>query len=176
MSSQSLSSADFSALIYGSLVNSLLEMTENVDEVNKKLEDIGYRIGLRLAHEFARDKTLDRVDSPEKLIKDVIIKNWPIIAGKKTSASYQALENNSFLISFQPSIFTEYVTIPELYTGVQYTAMLPGALRGIFEIYHFRAEVTLEEPGESKDGKKPPTNVKVVVTEVIPIAVPKDED
>ncbi|OHS94477.1 hypothetical protein TRFO_11092 [Tritrichomonas foetus] len=179
MNSPNSTAVDFSALIYGSLVNSLLEMTEDVNEVNTKLDEIGYRIGLRLAHEFARDKNLDRVDSPEKLIKDVLIKNWPIIAGKTTSAFYKVIDNNTFMMAFQPSTFTEYVTIPELYSGVQYTAMLPGALRGIFEIFHYEAEVSLEPPQvEQKAGsqKKPPTEVKIVISKVIPVAVPKDED
>lgn len=175
-------SVDFSALIYGSLVNSLLEMTEDVNEVNSKLDEIGYRIGLRLAHEFAREKNLERVDTAEKLIKDVLIKNWQTIAGKNSSsrADYTKQNENTFVMTFQPSIFTEYVTIPELYNGIQYTAMLPGALKGIFEIFHYEAEVTLlpsqETPNQTSGTQKKPTEVKIVIIKEIPIAVPKDED
>lgn len=173
-------SVDFSALIYGSLVNSLLEMTEDVNEVNKKLEEIGYRIGLRLAHEFAREKNLERVESPEKLISDVLIKNWPNIAGKNASCKSNSQGDNTFIMTFQPSIFTEYVTIPELYNGIQYTAMLPGVLKGIFEIFHYEAEVSLltsQEPAsQAPTTQKKPTDVKIVITKAIPVAVPKDED
>ena len=173
-------SVDFSALIYGSLVNSLLEMTEDVSEVNTKLDEIGYRIGLRLAHEFARDKNLERVESPEKLIKDVLIKNWPNIAGKNSACQYKSQGDNTFIMTFQPSIFTEYVTIPELYNGIQYTAMLPGALKGIFEIFHYEAEVTLlpsqDSTNPASNTQKKPTDVKIVITKSIPVAVPKDED
>ena len=173
-------SVEFSALIYGSLVNSLLEMTEDVNEVNAKLDEIGYRIGLRIAHEFARDKNLERVESPEKLIKDVLIKNWQYIAGKNSLAQYKVIKENEFVMTFQPSIFTEYVTIPELYDGIQYTAMLPGALRGIFEIFHYEAQVTLETPqaqaGQAGPTQKKPTEVKIVISKIIPIAVPKEDD
>ena len=182
MSSNSASSSksvDFSALVYGSLVCSLLEMTENVEDVNKKLDDIGYRIGLRLAHEFALDRNIEMIDTPEKLINDVLVKNWPIISGKTSNAQLSVIKNKNwpqepseYLIHFDESIFTRNVTIPELYQNVQFTAMLPGALRGIFEVFQYEATVSLENNNQNETG----TTVRIICNKEIPPAIPKDDD
>lgn len=170
MSSQVPPSVDFSALIYGSLVSSLLEMTENVEDVNKKLDEIGYRIGLRLAHEFARDKKLDVCKTPQAVIDRVIIPNWENFIGR-SKAKCQIINEKTFKLSFDPSVYTQNVTIPELYSGVKFTAMLPGVLRGIFEIFHQEVLTTLAEDEQGKTA-----HVTIEVVKEIPIAVPKDDD
>lgn len=171
-------SVDFSALVYGSLVCSLLEMTENVEDVNKKLDSIGYNVGLRLAHAFTVEKS---IDTPEKLITDVLIKRWPAISGNTSTANLRIISNknwpqepSTYVLEFSQSIFTQNVTIPELYQGVKFTAMLPGILRGIFEVFQYEAEVALDETPDNSG--KPKTCVQIKCIKEIPPAVPKDDD
>jgi hypothetical protein len=48
--------------------------------------------------------------------------------------------------------------------------MLPGVLRGIFEIFHYKADVRIaHDPG-------PGTAIRVDIKERIPVAVAKDDD
>ena len=162
---------EFSALVYGSFVASLLEITEDVEEVNKKLDEIGYNIGLRLAHDFGRDSSLERIDTPEKVIKDVLVRKWVVLSGSKVPVNVAKDGDNKYILTFAPSVFTQNVQIPELYKGVQFTGMLPGALRGIFEIFHWKVNTKLLEADE-----KIGTKVEVEVVEEIPIAVPKTDD
>ena len=162
---------EFSALVYGSFVASMLELTEDVEEVNKKLDEIGYRIGLRLAHDFGKDSSLERIDNADKVINDVIVRKWSTLSGSKTPVQVTKEEDNKYVLAFAPSVFTQNVQIPELYKGVQFTGMLPGALRGIFEIFHWRVTAKLLEPGE-----KIGTKVQIEILEEIPIAVPKTDD
>ena len=161
---------EFSALVYGSFVASLLEMSENVEEVNTKLDEIGYRVGLRLAHDFGRDQTLESINTPDKVINDVIIRKWATLSGSKVPVQVQ-VEDKKYTLVFAPSVFTQNVQIPELYKGVQFTGMLPGALRGIFEIFHWKVNTKLLETSE-----KIGTKVEIEVIEEIPIAVPKTDD
>lgn len=161
---------EFSALVYGSFVASLLEMTEDVEEVNKKLDEIGYRIGLRLAHDFGRDTSLERIDDPNK-IKDVICKKWMVLSGSKTPNVNVKVDDKKYEFTFMPSIFTQNVQVPELYKGVNFTGMLPGALKGIFEIFHFKVSTKLIESDE-----KIGTKIEVIVEAEIPIAIPKTDD
>lgn len=160
---------EFSALVYGSFVASLLEMTEDVEEVNKKLDEIGYRIGLRLAHDFGRDETLERVDTPDKVVGLVIEKKWTTLSRAKPVQT--SFDGQKIILQFPPSIFTQNVQIPELYSGVHFTGMLPGILRGIFEIFHFKVNTKLLEQNEQNG-----TKVEVEVVEQIPIAIPKTDD
>jgi hypothetical protein len=161
--------AEFSALIYGSLVSSLLDMIEDTSDVNAKLDELGYRIGLRLAHNFAHDRKLERVESANALISDVIIKNWQNALGQSV-ARCQVVGENSFTIHFEASTFTKHVHLPDSVTGLKYTAMLPGVLRGIFEIFHYEADVQIV------DDAVPGTVVKVSITKQIPVAVAKEDD
>ena len=162
---------EFSALVYGSFVASLLEMTEDVEEVNKKLDEIGYKIGLRLAHDFGRDTSLERIDDPDKIITDVICKKWMVLTGSKSPNVNVKKDDKRYELTFMPSIFTQNVQVPELYKGVNFTGMLPGALRGVFEIFHFKVNTKLLESDE-----KAGTKVEVVVEAEIPIAIPKTDD
>lgn len=160
-------SVDFSALIYGSLVASLLEMNEKVEDVNAKLDAIGYRIGLRLAHDFARDRSLERVEGAAQLIAAVLIPNWKKISGGSMTYSQ---DGSSFTLTFDKSVFTQNVTVPEIYAGVHFAAMLPGVLRGIFEIFHLDVKSELLPPNGDK------TEVKISDVKTISEAVRKDDD
>ena len=169
-------SIEFSSLIYGSLVNTLLESSGDVEEVNNKLLDIGFRVGLRLAHEFARDRSLDRIDSPNKVIEDIIVKNWRNITGKSPEFSpiKDSESNKKFELTFDQSIFTQNVNIPERYSGLRYASLLPGVIRGIFEIFHYEVNAYLKDTPPQQ--QKPCTKVIVEIVKEIPIAVPKDDN
>jgi hypothetical protein len=67
-------------------------------------------------------------------------------------------------------VFTKHVRVPTSVTGLKYTAVLPGALRGIFEIFHYEADVRIV------DNSGPGTLVRIDVTRHIPVAVAKDDD
>ena len=165
-------SIEFSSLIYGSLVNSLLEIEDSVDEVNNKLFEIGCRIGTRLAHQFARDRTLEHIDTPSKVIKDIIVKNWPNVAGKNTNVLVNEIEaNKKYSLTFEQSIFTQNVTVPERYSGLRYTSMLPGVICGIFKIFHYEVKANLADTQQQKAC----TEVIVEILKEIPIAVPKED-
>ena len=49
---KSLQSGELFTLTYGSLVAQLLKDYENVDDVNRQLERMGYNIGMRLIEDF----------------------------------------------------------------------------------------------------------------------------
>jgi hypothetical protein len=64
--------AELFALTYGALVAQMVKDYENVEEVNKQLERMGYNIGVRLIEDFcARQnlttRCLDLRDTAEKL-------------------------------------------------------------------------------------------------------------
>lgn len=71
-----LQNAELFTLTYGALVTRLLNDYENVDDVNKQLEKMGYNIGVRLIEDFlARSSTgrcLDFRDTAEKIQVTII--------------------------------------------------------------------------------------------------------
>jgi hypothetical protein len=166
--------AEFSAVIYGSLVATLLDVTESVAEVNAKLDAIGYRVGRRLAHEFARDPKLERVDTEDSVISNVIIRIWQSSMGWSAATARKVsppgADQSQIRIAFEPSFYTRSVNLPRAFKGLEYKAVLPGAVRGILEVFHREAKVTLQP---NPDG---PTEILIEMIREIPVAVPKDED
>jgi hypothetical protein len=159
---------DFTALVYGSLVVCLLEMTEQPADVNGKLDDMGYQIGRRLAHDYARDRSLDTIETPEAVVNSILLHKSRVLPGHSApTVLWKSPEQCD--LKFDRTGFTKNVTIPNLYTGLNYPSMLPGLLRGIFEIFHFRVKTELREEGKA-------AIVTVSILGAIPIAVPKDDD
>ena len=152
-------------MVYGSLVVSLLETVEDVEEVNRKLEEIGYRVGLRFAHEFAKDKTLEKFETFDSLLEKVVQKYWPMFSNGKGKVTVDRREG-AYILHFSQSVFTQNVNIPDMYKGLDYRSALPGVLRGMFEIFHFKAEVSFNSDHD----------VLVENVEQTPYAVPKDDD
>ena len=64
-------SGELFILTYGGLVSTLLKDYENVDDVNKQLEKMGYNIGIRLVEDFlartGSNKCTDFRDTAEKI-------------------------------------------------------------------------------------------------------------
>jgi hypothetical protein len=166
--------AEFSAAIYGSLVSTLLDITESIADVNAKLDAIGYRVGRRLAHEFARDGKLERVDTEDSVISNVLLRIWQSSLGwsaaRAQKLSPPEAEHSRISIAFDPSFYTRNVNVPPAFNGLEYKAILPGAIRGILEVFHREAKVTLQPTSGG------PTEVLIEMIREIPVAVPKDED
>jgi hypothetical protein len=165
-SHSSFSPVDFSATIYGSVVNCILEMTEDVELANSRLVALGYRIGRRLGHTLASDLNERPITSPSDLIM-LLIENWVGVFGTSTISGY-ATDPNSFIINFRSTPFTQHVDIPESLSSLKYTSALPGVIRGIFEVFHYNTTVTLAD----SDGSK--TIISVHVDGIIPVALSDD--
>jgi hypothetical protein len=169
-----MSSIDLSALIYGSLVKSLLEIKQDASAVTSKLEDIGFRIGRRLAHDFARDRNLARPETPDAVIHSVILPNSQRLIGDSGNYAIIATptSENSYRLEFSKSVYTKHVNTPRSFAGedFRFEAILPGALRGIFDVFHYEAQVTLAPPNLEL------TTVDVRIVQQIPVAMRKDDD
>lgn len=66
-----LQNSELFTLTYGTLVAQLLKDYENVDEVNKQLERMGYNIGIRLIEDYlartGSGRCYDFKDTAEKI-------------------------------------------------------------------------------------------------------------
>jgi hypothetical protein len=174
---QAKAAPDFSSLVYGSLVTTLLELVESVDDVNARLDTIGYRVGRHLAHSFARDKKLNRAEmtsdsSVYNIINNIFIRHWPSFSGSSSPPHPRQMGDSEYLIVFPHSVYTRNVTVPESFSSLQYASILPGIIRGIFEIFHYEVKVSLSHTTANSGG----TEVWIHDVKPIPIAIPKDTD
>lgn len=120
-------------MTYGSLVSQLLKDYENVEDVNKQLDRMGYNIGLRLIEDF-----LAKTSSPRCLdFKDVAEKiqtAFKMYLGVSTTISNWSTANDEFSILIDSNPLTDFVELPDNLTNLKYCNMLCGVIRGALEM------------------------------------------
>ncbi|KAK9791177.1 hypothetical protein WJX73_007611 [Symbiochloris irregularis] len=123
--------AEIFTLTYGSMVRQLLVDTEDVEEVNKQLDKMGYNIGVRLIDEFLAkskiNKCVDFRDSAEKLAK-VGFKMFLNTTASVTSWNAEGTECSLIL---EDNPMTDFVELPEgCSRKLRYCNLLCGVIRG----------------------------------------------
>jgi len=122
-------------LTYGALVNQILKDYENVDDVNKQLDKMGYNIGVRIVEDFlARTnsgKCTDFRETSEKV--QHAFKLFLNVTPQVTSWS---AANDEFSLVFETNPVGEFVELPENCSNLKYANILCGAVRGALEMVH----------------------------------------
>lgn len=117
----------------------MLRDFENVDDVNKQLERIGYNMGMRLIEDFlARTsvprclemrETADRIQQAFRMYLNVqpTISNW-------------SPASDEFSLLFDSNPLTEFVELPTDLSNLRYSAILSGCIRGALEMVQLEVQ------------------------------------
>jgi len=128
-------SGELFSLTYGALVAQILKDYENVDEVNKQLNKMGYNIGVRIVEDFlartGTNKCTDFRETSEKIQQ--AFKLFLNITPQVTSWSPA---NDEFSLIFETNPVGEFVELPENCSNLKYANILAGAIRGALEMVH----------------------------------------
>jgi hypothetical protein len=131
---------EFFALTYGSMVTQLVKDYEDVDEVNKQLEKMGYNIGVRLIDEFLAKSGTPACQSHRETA-DVIAKvAFKMFLGVSAEVMNWNGDRNSFSLVFFENPLTEFVELPPEMAGLVYSNVLCGCLRGALEMVQLKVE------------------------------------
>jgi hypothetical protein len=127
--------------MYGSLLVRLTKDIKDINELNKKIESIGYEMGKRLVDDLIDDfqrglDTSDQNKLMEKLIRQLTQYYLGIIG------TYNQVGEKEFHLIFPENPISFYVELPESLEGLLYSNIICGMLRGMLEISGF--EVTCE--------------------------------
>ena len=134
-------SGELFALTYGGLVSTLLRDYENVDDVNKQLDKMGYNIGIRLVEDFlARtggNKCTDLRDTAEKiqLAFKMFLNISPTISGWTATT-------DEFSLIFDTNPLAEFVELPDNCYNLRYANILSGAIRGTIKGVYCLSSIT----------------------------------
>eukprot|EP00741_Cyanophora_paradoxa_P000212 tig00000402_g205.t1 len=127
-------------LTYGSLVSQLVKDYEDVAEVNKQLDKMGYNIGARLIDEFLAKSNITRcVDFREtaEVIGKVAFRMFLGIVAQVVNWNPEGTEC-SFIIDENP--LNDFVELPESAAGLLYSNILCGVIRGALEQINMKVE------------------------------------
>ena len=126
-------------MTYGSLVSQLLKDYENVEDVNKQLDRMGYNIGLRIIEDFlaktSGQRCLDFKDVAEKL--QIAFKMYLSI---NVTISNWSTANDEFSILIDSNPLTDFVELPDNLTNLKYCNMLCGVIRGALEMVQIEVQ------------------------------------
>ncbi|KAG2638663.1 trafficking protein particle complex subunit 3-like [Panicum virgatum] len=134
--------AELFTLTYGAIVRQLLTDLEEVEEVNKQLDQMGYNIGTRLVDEFLAKSNVSRcVDFKETA--DVIAKlGFKMFLGVTATVTNWDAEGTSCSFILEDNPLVDFVELPDTCQGLQYCNVLSGVIRGALEMVSMKTEVT----------------------------------
>ncbi|XP_011095333.1 trafficking protein particle complex subunit 3 isoform X2 [Sesamum indicum] len=134
--------AELFTLTYGAIVRQLLTDLEEVDEVNKQLDQMGYNIGVRLVDEFLAKSNVNRcVDFRETA--EVIAKvGFKMFLGVTASVTNWDAEGTTCSIILEDNPLVDFVELPDTCQGLYYCNILSGVIRGALEMVSMKTEVT----------------------------------
>ncbi|KAI9298190.1 TRAPP I complex, partial [Neoconidiobolus thromboides FSU 785] len=128
-------------LTYGSMVVQLMKDYEDVEEVNKQLDKMGYNIGIRLIEDLlaiSGINTCGDLKETAEVIAKVGFKSFLNVV--PTIAQWSA-DNKEFSLIFSQNPLGDYVELPpNLHKDLWYSNILCGVIRGALEMVHLQVE------------------------------------
>ncbi|KAI8120243.1 Trafficking protein particle complex subunit 3 [Lucilia cuprina] len=164
--------SEFLTLTYGALVTQMLRDLENVEDVNKQLERIGYNMGMRLIEDFlARTsatrclemrETADRIQQAFRIYLNVqpTITNW-------------SQASDEFSLQFETNPLTEFVELPPDLTNLRYSSIISGCIRGALEMVQLEVQCWFVQDQLKGDNV---TELRVKFIRRLEDAIPAGED
>ena len=123
---------DLLTFMYGSLLVRLTKDIKDINELNTKIELIGYDIGKRLVDDLIDD--FQRVDTSDqnKLMEKLICQLAQYYLG--IIGNYSQTGEKEFHLIFTENPISLYVELPESLEGLCYSNVICGIMRGMLEI------------------------------------------
>lgn len=117
----------------------MLRDFENLEEVNKQLERIGYNMGVRLIEDF-----LSRTNSGRCLdmreTADKIQQAFKMYLNVQPTISNWAAATDEFSLIFDVNPLTEFVELPADVSNLRYSGILCGCIRGALEMVQLEVQ------------------------------------
>ncbi|KAL6766806.1 BET3 [Auxenochlorella protothecoides x Auxenochlorella symbiontica] len=166
--------AEILTLTYGSIVRQLISDYEDVDEVNKQLEKMGYNIGQRLIDEYlARSKTTSCSDFKE-VAERIAHVGFRMFLNTSARVAAWAPDGRSCSLILEDNPLTDFVELPEQLRGLSYSNILCGVIRGALEMVNIDAECSFVRDSLRGDDA---TELRLTFVAAAPEAYPyKDDD
>eukprot|EP00735_Rhodelphis_limneticus_P014702 TRINITY_DN8777_c0_g1::TRINITY_DN8777_c0_g1_i1::g.23870::m.23870 TRINITY_DN8777_c0_g1::TRINITY_DN8777_c0_g1_i1::g.23870 ORF type:complete len:202 (+),score=46.75,sp/Q86K94/TPPC3_DICDI/57.14/6e-72,TRAPP/PF04051.11/3.8e-39,AAA_32/PF13654.1/0.088 TRINITY_DN8777_c0_g1_i1:38-607(+) len=165
--------AELLTLTYGSIVNQLLQDYEDVDEVNKQLDKMGYNIGLRLIDEFLAKSNLGGKCKTFKETADVIAKvGFKMFLGITAQVTNWNSEQSEFSLILEENPLADFVELPEKFSKLWFSNIYSGVIRGALEMVQMSVECKFVRDTVRGDDA---TELRVIFKEYLEEVIPNDE-
>mmetsp|Transcript_28454 Transcript_28454/g.46123 ORF Transcript_28454/g.46123 Transcript_28454/m.46123 type:complete len:184 (-) Transcript_28454:627-1178(-) len=134
-------SSELFTLTYGSIVAQLVKDYEDVNEVNKQLEKMGYNIGLRLIDEFLAKSGVGRCADFKETAEVVAKVGFKMFLGVNAQVLNWNSDGTEFSIILEENPLADFVELPDSLQNLVYSNMLCGVIRGALEMVQMKVDV-----------------------------------
>ena len=158
--------------MYGSLLVRLTKDIKDINELNTKIESIGYEMGKRLVDDLIDDFPRGQdLSDQNKLIEKLINQIAQYYLG--IMGNYNQVSDKEFHLFFQENPISFYVELPESLSNLCYSNIICGIIRGALEISGF--EVKCEFVKDKMKGDEI-NDLKITLVKIIQEIFVDDEE
>jgi len=159
-------------LTYGALVSQLVKDYENVEDVNKNLDRMGYNIGIRIIEDFLARTNFPRCTDLRDGA-DKIQQAFKMYLGVSPSIANWSSGNDEFSLMFESTPFAVFVELPDSCANLKYSNILPGVIRGACEMVQMEVQAWIQQDTLKGDNA---TEIRVHFVKKLEDAMPAGED
>ncbi|KAL4422528.1 hypothetical protein ABPG75_008725 [Micractinium tetrahymenae] len=135
-------SAEIFTLTYGSMVRQLIADYEDVEEVNKQLDKMGFSIGQRLIDEFLAKSKTQRCSDFREAAEKVAKVGFRMFLNTTAAVTNWNAEGTECSLILEDNPLTDFVELPEALSQLKYSNLLCGVIRGALEMVNMDVECT----------------------------------
>ena len=122
-------------MTYGAIVRQVLHDYEDcVEDVNKKLDSMGFEIGCRLIEDFLAKTSTTRCGDFKETAEIVGKVGLRLFLGIGARIGEWNADNTECVITLDTNPLADFVELPERYRDLSYCQMLCGVVRGALEM------------------------------------------
>ncbi|CAH1110770.1 unnamed protein product [Psylliodes chrysocephalus] len=159
-------------LTYGALVAQMIKDMDNVDDVSKQLERLGYNMGIRLIEDFlaktGTGRCLDLKDTADK-----IQSAFKMYLGIQPNVTNWSPSGDEFSFILDSNPLTELVELPDDIKTLKYCNVICGAIRGALEMVQLDVQSWIIQDQLKGDQN---TEIRVKFIRRLEDAMPAGED
>ncbi|XP_071723777.1 uncharacterized protein [Rutidosis leptorrhynchoides] len=134
--------AELFTLTYGAIVRQLLTDFEEVEDVNKELDQMGYNMGIRLIDDFLAKSHVSRCVDFKETAENIAKVGFKMFLGVAASVSNWNADGTCCSIILEDNPMVDFVELPDTCQGLHYCNVLCGIIRGALEMVSMKTEVT----------------------------------
>ncbi|KAK8826303.1 hypothetical protein WA538_001443, partial [Blastocystis sp. DL] len=138
-------SSELLALTYGAFVSQIVKDYEEVSEINKQIEQLGYNIGIRLIEEYLAKTRTRGIRSFKHACESIATKGFSMYLGVEATLENWNEDEQSCAIRFTSNPLTRFVELPDEMSNLQYSNVYCGIIRGALEMVHMRVQCSFKQ-------------------------------
>lgn len=106
----------------------LIKDFEKVDEINEQLYKMGFNIGIRLVDDFISKGNFGSCQSFKEILDFIAKVGFKMYLG--VTCDITVYSEKEFSFSFSENPLNDYVELPEKYSSLWYSNLIPGIISG----------------------------------------------